>query len=116
MTSLFITMDVSTFQARRGHFTNLGLKGRRDLREMLDHIFCEKKENQQSVIFSQRRICHTIITNFNRISPVFLHKFLQESIDIEVIGKSEVLITKSYLYSFDPLKPHFYTVKLGFTG
>ena len=25
-------------------------------------------------------------------------------------------ITKTCLYSFDPLKPHFYTVKLGFTG
>ena len=25
-------------------------------------------------------------------------------------------ITKTYLYSFDPLKPHFYIVKLGFTG
>ena len=25
-------------------------------------------------------------------------------------------ITKTRLYSFDPLKPHFYTVKLGFTG
>ena len=25
-------------------------------------------------------------------------------------------ITKTYLYKFDPLKPHFYTVKLGFTG
>ena len=25
-------------------------------------------------------------------------------------------ITKTYLYYFDPLKPHFYTVKLGFTG
>ena len=23
-------------------------------------------------------------------------------------------ITKTYLYNFDPLKPHFYTVKLGF--
>ena len=23
---------------------------------------------------------------------------------------------KTYLYNFDPLKPHFYTVKLGFTG
>ena len=27
-----------------------------------------------------------------------------------------VIITKSYLYNFDPLKPHFYIVKLGFTG
>ena len=26
------------------------------------------------------------------------------------------LITKTYLYNSDPLKPHFYTVKLGFTG
>ena len=25
-------------------------------------------------------------------------------------------ITKTYLYNFDPLKAHFYIVKLGFTG
>ena len=28
----------------------------------------------------------------------------------------ECSITKTCLYSFDPLKPHFYIVKLGFTG
>ena len=27
-----------------------------------------------------------------------------------------ILITITYLYNFDPLKPHFYIVKLGFTG
>ena len=27
-----------------------------------------------------------------------------------------VFITKTCLYNFDPLKPHFYIVKLGFTG
>ena len=27
-----------------------------------------------------------------------------------------LLITKTYLYNFDPLKPYFYIVKLGFTG
>ena len=27
-----------------------------------------------------------------------------------------VSVTKTRLYGFDPLKPHFYTVKLGFTG
>ena len=27
-----------------------------------------------------------------------------------------ILITKTCLYNFDPLKPHFYKVKLGFTG
>ena len=26
------------------------------------------------------------------------------------------VITKTCLYGFDPLQPHFYTVKLGFTG
>ena len=26
-----------------------------------------------------------------------------------------LVITKTYLYYFDPLKPHFYIVKLGFT-
>ena len=25
-------------------------------------------------------------------------------------------ITKTYLYNFDPIKPHFHIVKLGFTG
>ena len=30
--------------------------------------------------------------------------------------KNENRITKTYLYNFDPLKPHFYIVKLGFTG
>ena len=30
--------------------------------------------------------------------------------------ESTLLITKTYLYNFDPLKPHFYIVKLGFTG
>ena len=27
-----------------------------------------------------------------------------------------LIITKTYLYNFDILKPHFYIVKLGFTG
>ena len=27
-----------------------------------------------------------------------------------------VFVTKTYLYNFDPLKPNFYIVKLGFTG
>ena len=31
-------------------------------------------------------------------------------------NESEVTITKTCLYNFDPLKPHFYIVKLGFTG
>ena len=30
-------------------------------------------------------------------------------------GKNKITITKTRLYNFDPLKPHFYIVKLGFT-
>ena len=30
--------------------------------------------------------------------------------------KEDLSITKTYLYNIDPLKPHFYIVKLGFTG
>ena len=29
---------------------------------------------------------------------------------------TKIYITKTYLYNFDLLKPHFYIVKLGFTG
>ena len=35
----------------------------------------------------------------------FLHEMVQNKV-----------ITKTCLYNFDPLKPHFYIVKLGFTG
>ena len=32
------------------------------------------------------------------------------------INKKYHNITKTYLFNFDPLKPHFYIVKRGFTG
>ena len=35
---------------------------------------------------------------------------------IRLRGCMQRLITKTCLYNFDPLKPHFYIVKLGFTG
>ena len=34
----------------------------------------------------------------------------------EAVLSGYILITKTRLYNFDPLKPHFYIVKLGFTG
>ena len=30
--------------------------------------------------------------------------------------ETEINITKTCLYNVDPVKPHFYIVKLGFTG
>ena len=32
------------------------------------------------------------------------------------MGQNLKTITKTCLYNFDPLKPHFYIVELGFTG
>ena len=32
------------------------------------------------------------------------------------VWETILIITKKYLYNFDPLKPHFYIVKLEFTG
>ena len=48
-------------------------------------------------------------------------RFLAETFDLGNEEKKAVIfcilcITKTCLYNFDPLKPHFYTVKLGFTG
>ena len=31
-------------------------------------------------------------------------------------AQTSLCITKAHPYSFDPIKPHFYTLKLGFTG
>ena len=49
--------------------------------------------------------------------PIFpgysLSNFLSES-DLQC--KKSDLIMKTCLYNFDPLEPHFYIVKLGFTG
>ena len=33
-----------------------------------------------------------------------------------VVCVKKIRITKTYLYNFDPREPHFYIVKLGFTG
>ena len=42
--------------------------------------------------------------NINLSSAEYAHRVLK------------VTITKTYLYNFDPFQPHFYVVKLGFTG
>ena len=42
-----------------------------------------------------------------------------EDVEIYELQREEMylfIITKTRLYNFDPLKPHFYIVKLGFTG
>ena len=36
--------------------------------------------------------------------------------NIYLLPSIQLYITKTYLYNFDPLKPHFYIIKLRFTG
>ena len=48
------------------------------------------------------------LTNFSRLAEQFL--LCAFRLDFRTP------ITKTRLYNFDPLKPHFYIVKLGFTG
>ena len=38
------------------------------------------------------------------------------NLSIKYLNDFSIIITKTYLYNFDPLEPHFYIVKLGFTG
>ena len=38
------------------------------------------------------------------------------NVSVHIMICDEYCITKTYIYNFDPLKPHFYIVKLGFTG
>ena len=50
----------------------------------------------------------------------FFFFFLPEStifyFSFKYVLTESINITKTRLYNFDPLKPHFYKVKLGFTG
>ena len=49
----------------------------------------------------------------------FNFKYLKVLVDIvlsQVVTVTLLFITKTCLYNVDPLKPHFYIVKLGFTG
>ena len=56
-----------------------------------------------------------IITEFNghRCSLDFADSFNFKMLFVP--SAERLVITKTWLYNFDPLKPHFYIVKLGFT-
>ena len=48
--------------------------------------------------------------SWSSLSPYLLYVFGQTGLS------KQCSIMKTFLYNFDPLKPHFYIVKLGFTG
>ena len=47
---------------------------------------------------------------------IFAKKRKKKKWSNEYVNLAALLIMKTCLYNFDPLKPHFYIVKLGFTG
>ena len=50
-------------------------------------------------------------------SVITLHNHeVKRSWPVRIVSYVPYIISKTYLYNFDPLKPHFYIVKLGFTG
>ena len=58
-------------------------------------------------------VCFTIMsTNIE----VFHLRVKENSFDTSAVFSFVSVITKICLYNFDPFKPHFYIVKLGFTG
>ena len=58
-----------------------------------------------------RGVKHEIITKYHTQK---FYKNILQVVGYQVVFL-EMFITKTYLYKFDPLKPHFYIVKLGFT-
>ena len=63
-------------------------------------------------------ICQILFTGKSKknISIYHLLTFLSSMSAEDKLIVFSYSITKTYLYNFDPLKPHFYIVKLGFTG
>ena len=58
-----------------------------------------------------------ITRRINRTRQAFRrYSSIKKSYNMEILRRRPRGITKTYLYNFDPLKPHFYIVKLGFTG
>ena len=65
------------------------------------------------------RLCFGIPANILRYFPLPWHVVSMKALGRMVESSythAFYIITKTCLYNFDPLKPHFYIVKLGFTG
>ena len=103
------------------------------LLEVLMQYFCIKSNYLIPLERSLGDIQIVIITNFVVVSSVGIKRvdctcnirfcgetrtntnlLVKKMAALELLLRS--VITKTYLYNFDPLKPHFYIVKLGFTG
>ena len=76
--------------------------------------------NQSCALWSGTSLFKTLLKSKNKnivLITLWNHvKVLIRRISLKYIQRIPHFITKTCLYNFDPLKPHFYIVKLGFTG
>ena len=66
-------------------------------------------ENMFMIAFGVGGVC---VFFFLFFFLIVIRLFIFEQPDFNIV----TCIEKTCLYNFDPLKPHFYIVKLGFTG
>ena len=84
-------------------------------------VWCRKIDT--SAVFNFYECVQCLERTFLLFKSVNIVWFLSDLLCVQVrsqgyriLTPSELTITKTCLYNFDPLKPHFYIVKLGFTG
>ena len=90
---------------------NLPLKNGFSLFSLYKYVYLFQDNNwsKSQWIFIELDICAFILWRFG--FGLLMCKFRQFFYNLPA-----TCITKTHLYNFDPLKPHFYIVKLGFTG
>ena len=93
------------FSTKVNIFMTFGLLPALRPKSLLKGVYFERKYFTFTSFGSSQKdwIC-SLIPSLYRVDP-----FLERNI----FGK---VITKTCLYNFDPRKPHFYIIKLGFTG
>ena len=81
---------------------------------ILSELSPEKAVRMKGII-KYHPVC--LLSSFSRENLVNRHwAASSENVPSDMCEDSDQPITKIYLHNFDPLKPHFYTVQLGFTG
>ena len=79
------------------------------------NIYCRHKRNNICCGHSNETLKHTLFCCLYSFPFLWRNKKIY-SRSITKYDSLTTPITKTCLYNTDPLKPHFYTVKLGFTG
>ena len=77
---------------------------------------------RQSTLLHIKRLNKTVSSIFVPVSSLYFQRqpfrflFSITFHELNALFSTQRYITKTYLYNFDPLKPHFYIVELEFTG